>query len=178
MLIVCSMESRLFPGMDASGDFQRDPVMEAIPVEPPRLRQPDRAQVLLEPVCLDQRLAAEHPARLIWEVVRHLDLAAFHTPIAVRGSEPGRPATDAQLLVAVWLYATVDGVGNRRKLDRRCRGGQRGDEVSLGRAGVRGAEFGESAVRGVMDGVGVQPGALRRGAAEVRSGLTGRGRRW
>lgn len=39
---------------------------ETIPAEPPRLRQPDRAQVLLEPVCLDERLPAEHPARLIW----------------------------------------------------------------------------------------------------------------
>jgi transposase len=107
--------------MDSDGDFQGRAVAEAIPAEPPRLRQPDRAQVLLEPVCLDKRLPAEHPARLIWEVVRHLDLSAFYAPIAARGSEPGRPATDPQLLVALWLYATVDGVGNGRKLDRLCR---------------------------------------------------------
>jgi transposase len=30
-------------------------------------------------------------------------------------------ATDPQLLVALWLYATVDGVGNGRTLDRLCR---------------------------------------------------------
>jgi transposase len=120
-MVTCGMETTLFPGMDAEGDFQGRPVTETIPAEPPRLRRPDRAQVLLEPVCLDQRLPAEHPARLIWEVVRHLDLAAFYTPIAARGSEPGRPATDPQLLVALWLYATVDGVGNGRKLDRLCR---------------------------------------------------------
>ena len=107
--------------MDAERGFQGHPVTETLPAEAPRLRQPDRAQVLLEPVCLDERLPAEHPARLIWEVVRHLDLAAFYTPIAARGSEPGRPATDPQLLVALWLYATVDGVGNGRKLDRLCR---------------------------------------------------------
>ena len=93
-----------------------------IPAEPPRLRQPDRAQVLLEPVCLDERLPTEHPARLIWEVVRHLDLSAFYASIAARGSDPGAgTATDPQLLVALWLYATVDGVGNGRKLDRLCR---------------------------------------------------------
>jgi len=120
-MVNCGMESTLFPGMDADGDFQGNPVTEMIAAGPPRLRQPDRAQVLLEPVCLDERLPAEHPARLIWEVVRHLDLTAFYTPIAARGSEPGRPATDPQLLVALWLYATVDGVGNGRKLDRLCR---------------------------------------------------------
>jgi len=62
---------------------------------------------------------ASGPADL--DVVRHLDLGAFYTPILARGREPGRPATDPQLLVAVWLYATVDGIGNGRKLDRLCR---------------------------------------------------------
>lgn len=115
------METTLFPGLDAGGDFQGTLVAATRSADPPRLRQPDRAQVLLEPVCLDERLPAAHPARLVWEVVRHLDLSAFYTPIAARGSEPGRPATDPQLLVALWLYATVDGVGNGRKLDRLCR---------------------------------------------------------
>jgi transposase len=85
------------------------------------LRQPDRAQVVLEPVCLEEQLSAEHPARLIWDVVRHLDLGAFYTPILARGSEPGRPATDPQLLVARGCTATVDGIGNGRRLDRLCR---------------------------------------------------------
>jgi transposase len=54
-------------------------------------------------------------------VVERLDLSAFHDGIATRGSCPGRNATDPKLLVALWLYAAVDGVGNGRKLDRLCR---------------------------------------------------------
>src|SRR5262249_55770852 len=33
----------------------------------------------------------------------------------------GRPATDARLLLALWLYATLDGVGSARQLEERCR---------------------------------------------------------
>jgi transposase len=87
----------------------------------PRLRRPDRQQTTLEPCCLDDRLPPDHPARTIWKVVERLDLSAFYTPIAARGSDPGRAATDPKLLVAVWLYAAVEGVGSGRELDRLCR---------------------------------------------------------
>ncbi len=87
----------------------------------PRLRRPDRAQTLLEPVCLDDKLPADHAVRTIWRVVEQLDLSAFYDEIAARGSDPGRRATDPKLLVGLWLYAAVDGVGNGRKLDRLCR---------------------------------------------------------
>jgi transposase len=89
--------------------------------DPPRLRRPDRRQMLLEPTCVDERLPAEHAARTIWRVVERLDLSAFYEGIVARGSDPGRAATDPKLLVALWLYAAVDGVGNGRKLDRLCR---------------------------------------------------------
>ena len=87
----------------------------------PRLRRPERSQAVFEPVCIDERLPADHAARTIWRVVEQLDLSAFYGPIAARGSDPGRAATDPKLLVALWLYAAVDGVGNGRKLDRLCR---------------------------------------------------------
>ncbi len=35
---------------------------------PPRLRKPDRCQLLLEPTSLDQRLPADHLARTVWAV--------------------------------------------------------------------------------------------------------------
>lgn len=86
----------------------------------PRLRQPDRAQTVLEPCCLEELLPADHPARTIWAVVQRLDLSAFYAAISARGSDPGRAATDPRLLVALWLYATVEGVSNGRELDRLC----------------------------------------------------------
>jgi transposase len=76
--------------------------------------------VLLQPCCLEERLAADHPARMIWQVEERLDLSAFYASILARGEEPGRSATDPRLLVGLWLYAAVEGVGNGRKLNRLC----------------------------------------------------------
>ena len=108
----------LFPGMDAA--VTADDGVGREGSSAPRLRRPDRAQVLMEPVCLEDRLPADHPARMVWQVVERLDLSAFYKPIVARGSEPGRAATDPRLLVGLWLYAAVDGVGNGRELDRLC----------------------------------------------------------
>lgn len=88
--------------------------------EPPRLRRPDRAQVRLEPVSLEARLAADHAVRTVWAVVERLDLEQFLEVIAARGSDPGRAATDPRLLVALWLWATIDNVGSARRLARLC----------------------------------------------------------
>lgn len=86
----------------------------------PRLRRPDRRQTFFEPVNLDQRLPGDHRARMVWAMVEQLDLSRFHEPLANRGSAPGRPATDPALLVALWLYATIENVGSARQLDRLC----------------------------------------------------------
>lgn len=86
----------------------------------PRLRRPDRAQVLLEPVCLEERLASDHPARSVWVVVERLDLSKFQDAIQARGQAPGRAATDPKLLVALWLLATLEGIGSARRLEQLC----------------------------------------------------------
>ena len=115
-------DTRLIPGTEAlsvSAAARTD--TQSSHREAPRLRRPERAQAVFEPVCLEETLAADHPARTIWRVVERLDLSAFHDEIVARGGHPGRNATDPKLLVALWLYAAVDGVGNGRKLDRLCR---------------------------------------------------------
>lgn len=115
-------DATLFPGMDESNPIASAPLNAAAwPLDPPRLRRPDRQQVLLEPCCLEDRLPTDHPARTIWAVVERLDLSQFYAAITARGSEPGRSATDPRLLVALWLFAATAGVGNGRELDRLCR---------------------------------------------------------
>ncbi len=122
----CGMnEDTLFPGMGpASGVVAGDRRGTVLDCDraagDPRLRRPDRRQVLLQPVCLEDRLAADHPARTVWSVVERMDLTRFYQVIEARGTEPGRPATDPRLLVALWLLAHLDGVGSARELDRRC----------------------------------------------------------
>lgn len=113
------METTLFPGTGVTGDSEGSKAV--VEQGTPRLRRPDRRQLLLEPTCLDARLPEDHAARTVWRLVEQLDLSAFYEPIRARGSDPGRPTADPQLLVALWLYAAVDGVGNGRKLDRLCR---------------------------------------------------------
>lgn len=87
----------------------------------PRLRKAAREQVGLEVVDLDTLIADDHPARVLWAAVEHLDLSRFYEPIEAREGVAGRPATDPKVLVCVWLYATADGVGSARRLEELCR---------------------------------------------------------
>src|SRR3954451_3246003 len=87
---------------------------------PPRLRRPDRQQLLVQPRTLDQLVPEDHPVRALGALVQRWDLTLFLQPIRARGERPGRAATDPQLLIALWLYATIEGVGCGRQLDRLC----------------------------------------------------------
>lgn len=87
----------------------------------PRLRIPQRLQREMRYLALDEMLPSEHPARIVWDFVVGLDLSDLLAQIdAVEGAR-GRDATDPRLLFALWLYATIDGVGSARELDRLCR---------------------------------------------------------
>src|SRR4051812_10358017 len=87
--------------------------------DPPRLRVPDR-QRLLSARIVDDLVGPGHLARAVWELVGRRELGAFLDTIKARGSHPGRPATDPRLLIALWLYAYLDGVGCGRELARLC----------------------------------------------------------
>ena len=68
----------------------------------------------------DDLIEADHPVRVIWQVVCRLDLSRFYQAIKAREGEVGRDTTDPRLLVALWLYAGTDGVGSARELARLC----------------------------------------------------------
>ena len=86
----------------------------------PRLVTADRSQLELRPYDLDGLIPQSHPARSIWAFVEKLDLSKLYEPIKARENEPGRAPTDPKVLLALWLYATVNGVGSARELDRLC----------------------------------------------------------
>jgi transposase len=52
--------------------------------------------------------------------VERLDLSALYAGIRAREGEPGRPPPDPKILLALWLYATLEGFGSARQLDRLC----------------------------------------------------------
>lgn len=79
-----------------------------------------RDQVELRPMDLDSLIGVEHRARAIWAMVEKLDLRRFYDGIKARGSKAGRSRTDPTVLLALWLYATVEGVRGARELERLC----------------------------------------------------------
>ena len=85
-----------------------------------RIRQAERGQTGFELVDLESLVVEDHPVRAVWSFVEGLDLQVFYDRIKARGEMPGRPATDPRIVVALWLYATADGIGSARALARLC----------------------------------------------------------
>jgi transposase len=79
-----------------------------------------RNQVEWAPRVLDDLLPAEHQARIIWACLERLDLAGFYGSVKAVTDRPGRPASDPQVLLALWLFATADAVGSARRLAQLC----------------------------------------------------------
>jgi len=69
---------------------------------------------------LDQMLPSDHRARLVWAYVQSLDLSLLYGQIEVTRDSAGRSATAPEILVALWMLATLDGIGSARELNRRC----------------------------------------------------------
>jgi transposase len=97
---------------------RRPPTTE--PAGPARYETASRHQVELTPIDLEAVLPPGHAARLVWRFVEGLDLTAFYARIKAREGHAGRPPIDPKILVALWLYATIDGVGSAREVDRLC----------------------------------------------------------
>ena len=105
--------------------FELPPTEERAPAPPTRpeearVLKPNRQQLQWLPRDLDAVLAEDHPARAIWGMLEKLDLSAFYGAIKATLDRPGRPTTDPQVLLALWLLGTVEGVGSARKLTRLC----------------------------------------------------------
>jgi transposase len=86
----------------------------------PRLVEANRLQMRFVPMDLEGLLPEDHQARAVWSFVSRLDLSEFHERIRAREGSAGRPATDPQILLGVWILATLDGVGSAREVARLC----------------------------------------------------------
>src|ERR1700730_12463648 len=108
------MDNPLFP--DVKAHEARDGRDNA----PARYETANRDQIELQPCDLESLLPPGHAARLVWRFVEGLDLTALYAGIKAREGGPGRTPIDPEILVALWLYATIDGVGSAREVDRLC----------------------------------------------------------
>jgi len=134
--------------------FELGPPVERVEraevVGAPRLVLPNRAQMELRVVDLEGLLPMDHPARAVWEFVESLDLSALYAEVQAVEGRAGRPATDPRIYMALWLYATIEGVGSARAIERLCEqhdayrwicGGVSVNHHSLSDFRVRGVEW-------------------------------------
>jgi transposase len=85
-----------------------------------RVRRAERFQMRMEAYALDGLLPEDHPARVVWTYVEGLDLTELYAGIRSVSGRAGRDAVDPKILMGLWLYATLDGVGSARELERLC----------------------------------------------------------
>jgi len=101
-------------------DLPDAPVGEGIerPKARARVLMPNRLQMELRPSDLESLLAEGHRARIVWGYVERQDLSAMYEPIKAVEGGAGRTAIAPEILYALWLYATLEGVGHARALER------------------------------------------------------------
>ena len=92
----------------------------SMPRGAPRVQSAVRNQVELRACDLDAALPADHQARAVWAFVQSLDLQALYAQIRAVEGGVGRAPIDPAILMSLWLYATLDGVGSARQIDRLC----------------------------------------------------------
>src|SRR5512144_2915442 len=83
-----------------------------------RVLMPNRAQVELRASDLDSLLPEGHRVRMVWAYVEQADLSRMYAGIRAVEGGSGRTPIAPEILFALWLYATVDGVGSARAIAR------------------------------------------------------------
>lgn len=83
-----------------------------------RVLLPNRAQMEFRASNLESLLPEGHRARLVWAYVERQDLKKFYAGIRAVEGGVGRAAIAPEVLLSLWLYATVDGVGSGREIAR------------------------------------------------------------
>jgi transposase len=90
----------------------------ALAVGVARVLMPNRVQLELRAIDLESLLPEGHRARLVWAWVERADLSGMYAGIRAVEGGSGRTAIAPEILFALWLYATLEGVGSARALAR------------------------------------------------------------
>jgi transposase len=102
------------------------PAEQAPKPEPPtrpnevRVYRADRSQIEWAPRSIDAAIPEDHAARKVWAFLEGLDLREFYASVKAVQGRAGHPATDPQVLLALWVYATAEGVASARQLAQLC----------------------------------------------------------
>lgn len=85
-----------------------------------RMRWAVRNQIAFQECCLEDFVPADHQVRVVWEYVQQMDLTELTERIQAVEGGPGQAPADPRILMALWLYATLQGIGSARLLNRLC----------------------------------------------------------
>ena len=85
-----------------------------------RFKYSNRRQIEWRDVCWDELLVHDHPVRAVWQFVEGLDLSPLIATYKAVAGVPGANPIDVRILMTLWLYATLRGIGSARELARRC----------------------------------------------------------
>jgi transposase len=94
------------------------PTQKARPVGIARVQKPNRKQLELRPSDLESLLPEGHRARIVWGYVERQDLTGLYAGIKAVEGGVGRAAIAPEILFALWLYATLEGIGSARAITR------------------------------------------------------------
>ena len=139
-------------------------------------RAAERCQVEMRALSLDELVPADHRVRQVWAFSEQLDLSCLYDRIRAVEGRPGHPPADPRILLALWLYATIEGVGSARALARLCTehvafqwlcGGVSVNHKTLGDFRV---DHGDLLERLLVDGFAA---LLRAGVAQSATGCPG-----
>ena len=85
----------------------------------PRVKRPVRDQFEFREICVDDLVPSDHPVRAVWTFVMTQDLSSLYDKISAVEGGVGRDAIDPRILMALWLFATMEGIGSAREIERR-----------------------------------------------------------
>ena len=98
------------------------PAVKPIAAGVARVLMPNRAQMELRASDLESLLPEGHRARIVWAYAEQADLSRVYACIKAVEGGSGRTPIAPEILFALWLYATVDGVGSARAIARLTQG--------------------------------------------------------
>jgi transposase len=111
--------SSIFPdGTTPTNANDQSAASDSVPKAAARVLMPDRSQVVLRASSLESLLPQGHRARMVWGYVERQNMAGLYAGIKAVEGGPGRPAIAPEILFALWLFATLEGVGSARSLDQ------------------------------------------------------------
>lgn len=91
-----------------------------VPVVRARVKRPERHQMQWRDAALDQMIPRDHRVRAVWAYVDALDLQPLYDKIQAVEGGVGRDAVDPKILMALWMFATIEGISSARHLARLC----------------------------------------------------------